>query len=66
MCERQVYSGFTDDEREEILVDLPEEIERRKRQKNQSTRPQETIDDDEPKLGRTNERSSLLKLESLE
>lgn len=54
--ERRMYKGISMDQLKELLVEIPE----RKQDKNEEQRDEET------KITRTNERSSLLRLESLD
>lgn len=56
-----LYKGFSKDEMQELLVDIPEEKERKEQLKNQGNEDFEQI-----KVGRTNELSSMLVLESLD
>lgn len=57
------YKGFTRDEITELLVDIPEEKEQRE-QRNQAGSNNEAFE--QVKIGRTNELSSMLCLESFE
>lgn len=54
--ERRMYKGISMDQLKELLVEIPE----RKQDKNEEQR------DEDIKITRTNERSSLLRLESLD
>lgn len=54
--ERRMYKGISMDQLKELLVDIPE----RKQDKKEEHREEDT------KITRTNERSSLLRLESLD
>ena len=54
--ERRMYKGISMDQLKELLVEIPE----RKQDKNEEQREEDT------KITRTNERSSLLRLESLD
>jgi hypothetical protein len=58
----QVYKGFDEDQMLEIHVDIPAE-EERKAKLNGETLPEQEM---EVKQSKVNERSSMLKLESLE
>jgi hypothetical protein len=58
-----LYKGFSKEEMEELLVDIPEELERQEQRK---LKDQNSEEFQQIKIGRTNELSSMLCLESLD
>lgn len=66
LSESNVYSGLSYDQMLEMHIDIPEEKERMRKQENRQKPGNIDDEDTVAKQSKTNERSSLLKLESLE